>query len=131
MPRIRVHRFTGDGVNDQDLEDLLLAAGCEEVESRGSEEFLLVILTPALSDDDGLEADLLSAVGANCPVVCIWPKGSAAGVVPEAVNKYSTDQIIWAPERLRSVVSGDEQRYYDEHDGTARRAPETPRHECE
>lgn len=133
MPRIRVYRFPGDEIEENELQALFEEADCEIVSNEVDEDppdALIVVLTTTLHNDLSLENALREAVGAGLRVVCIWPKGVTTGTVPPAVEKYSADQVVWDPARLRQAITSEDLPYYDAPDGTPRSEPLTDRNKC-
>ena len=132
--RIRVYRFSGDGIDEEELERLLEEAECEIVDEGADEEDtlepLIVILTDEVCADQDLDGVLFDAAHEGRRVVCVWPKGAAQGTSPQAAEKHSSDEIAWDAEHLRRAVAGVGQPYYETPTGSPRQEPDTSRNKC-
>lgn len=94
-------------------------------------DVLLVVLTPELAQDVGLEPVLRRATNKGCIIIGVWPEGTSAREAPPAFKKYSSDQVIWVPEVVRKAIcGGGEEPSYQDPRGEPQPAVTTPRNCC-
>ena len=104
---------------------------CDEGSDEIDPDVLIVVLTPELNADPGLEGSLRKAVSEGCNIVGIWPIGTCAGAAPSGFKKYSSDQVIWGSDAVRKAIFGGvEEPAYQAPDGAPQQAVKTPRNCC-
>ena len=142
MLRVVIYQMPGVENDEEAMYELLDGADCELVSRldplEGSlidDELLscdavVVLLADGVSDDQSLDKVLKQAVSVGQRIVCVWPKGLSATVVPAGIEKYSSDQIVWDSKRLKSAVTGDDEPSYDAPSGERRAEPNTQRNRC-
>ena len=139
--KVIVVRAPGDEISEDELRELLAAAGCEfheelELASEAIEalqfepgEACLVVPLTAALDEAALEAVLIIAERRGCSVIGIWPQDSEAEVTGGAIAKHADYVIPWDPQRLEDCI-GDGPPKNETPDGASRERPITPTNKC-
>ena len=133
MKRVKLYPPDENAVDVEALNRLLDEAGCitvEDIDENQDVDALIVVMVPGGTDSQDLEETCIQASSAGVAIIGIWAPGAEIARAHPAIEKYSTDQIVWDVQRLRSALSPEQTPQYDTPLGNPREAPFTERHNC-
>lgn len=125
----------------QALKGLVAKAGCAEGDilsvdslvpdvSDSNDPVMLVLGTPAICEDNSLEASLVQALGAAMRVIWVWPEDSEISELPLTIEKYCYSYVPWDAEKLAGVAADDDVTCFETPRGNPVPTIPTPRNIC-
>jgi hypothetical protein len=112
-------------------EEIKIIDSVGEPDADCSDEIILLLASPPVCADPGLEKELAAAQRGGRRAVCIWPQGQEAPTeAPAAAKKYAYSIIRWDPVKLRTVAADDDELCFEAPDGQPLPAPKMERNLC-